>query len=220
MTASPDFVPLPSHRAFLHKYLRAVVFATDSVAGRIIEERLPGWEARDQLRPCLVLWACAAGGGDLSDAGPVAAAFELFDRFLVLHDELANDPSDTVARWGLGQSLNAGDALYALAFRSLAIEVGDPVRRIEAARLAGEAVLRAIETTGEVARNAVLTAAAMEAGAVMAGAAPTTARAFGEAGARLLTDPHGAAASLRPYASREDIGAFEDVARYIARRAA
>ena len=101
-----------------------MAFRDGSVAARIIAERLPGDSAGDPLRPGLVLWACAARSGDVDDALPVAAAFYLFDRFLVLHAELGSDTSSSVAQWGLGQSLNAGDALYALAFRALAATYG------------------------------------------------------------------------------------------------
>src|SRR5262249_35033091 len=121
MTAPGDSLPLSNHRARLAQYLSKVSFSSATVAGRIIEER-PVRHLRDPLRPALVLWACEARNGDLDDAVPVAAAFDLFDQFLLLHEQLTRD-SPTVERWGLGQSLNAGDALYALAFRSLAADV-------------------------------------------------------------------------------------------------
>jgi len=220
MTAIPDSIPLRNHRASLQEYLRSIVFAGDSVAGRIIEERLPPPVAADQIRPSLVLWACAASGGDLSDALPVGAAFDLFDRFLLLHDELANDSGDTVARWGLGQSLNAGDALYALAFRSLASDVGNAPRRLEAARFVADAVLRAIDSSGAFARSAALTAAALQAGALIGGASPDAVQAFATAGRLMAAEPDAACAALRAYASHEHLEVFEEVARYVARRAA
>ncbi len=222
MTALRDPIPLGKHRASIAGYLRGVVFPAGSVAAQIIDERLPANGAADPLRPSLVLWACAAGKGNLVDALPVAAAFDLFDRFLLLHDELANESSAaTVARWGLGQSLNAGDALYAMAFRCLASDVSEPSRRLATARLVGQAVLEAIaHGTDDARRSAVLTSAAMEAGAVIAGAPEPVVRRFVEAGVLLTTDPMAAVTVVWPYTAREDLAAFEEVARYVAQRAA
>lgn len=219
-TTPPDPIPLRDHRACLQEHLRGIVVATDSVAGRIIEERLGAQSASDRVRAGLVLWACGAAGGNVVDAVPVAAAFDLFDRFLLLHDELANDSATTVARWGLGQSLNAGDALYALAFRSLASDVSNPKPRLETARRVAEAVLRAIEAGNDDARDAALTGAALQAGAVIAGAPEEVTRAFVEAGRLLATDPQAAVARVRSCTSRNHLDAFEEVARYVARREA
>jgi geranylgeranyl diphosphate synthase type I len=181
----------------------------------------------------LLLWACVANGGDTADALPVAAAFDLFDRFMLLHDELADVSAESIARWGLGQSLNAGDALYALGFRMLASDVGDPERRLEAARIAGEAVLEAIEgrETAMEGRCA-LTGAALQAGAVIGGASGEVALAFASAGRALgmaseTTDTGGARrfaqqalALLQPHTRKEDLDAFAEVALYVARRTA
>ena len=222
MAVPVEPLPLSDYRASLAEYLRGIVFPATSVAARIIEERLPARYARDPLRPCLVIWACAAGNGEIADALPVAAAFDLFDRFLLLHDELSAEPAPLVARWGLGQSLNAGDALYALAFRTLASDVGDPKRRVLAARLVGEAVLRAIETDNDdIARNATLTGAAIEAGAIIAGASDAVSSGFARAGRLLATSPPAAVAELRSCGvSQNDLATFKEIARYVARRAA
>lgn len=221
MTAFRDPFPLSNHRASLARYLRGIVVPGRCVAGAIIAQRLPARYARDPVRPSLVLWACDAADGDLADALPVGAAFDLFDRFLLLHDELTDESAATVASWGLGQSLNAGDAFYALAFRSLASDVGNAPRRLETARLVGQAVLEAIERSGdEVARNASLTAAAMQAGVVVAGGPERIARAFAQAGRLLGKDPTAAVAAVRQCVSGNDLAAFEEVARYVARRVA
>jgi geranylgeranyl pyrophosphate synthase len=233
MTLPSRAVPLRDHRARLQQYLGGIVFSFTSVAGRIIEERLPARSTRDAVRPSLVLWACGANGGDLADALPVAAAFELFDRFMLLHDELADESAATVARWGLGQSLNAGDAFYALAFRSLASDVSDAGRRIEAAKLVGQAILGAIERSdGEEQRSAGLTAAALHAGALVAGAPERVTRVYARAGRLLgmaaLAEDAGlahriaeeAVATLRSRTNGRDLEAFEEVALYVARRTA
>lgn len=151
---------------------------------------------------------------------PVAAAFDLFDRFLMLHSELTNETATVAERWGLGQSLNAGDAFLALAFRSLADDVANPAYRLLAAQLVAQAVLEAIDENLELRRNARLTAAALCAGAVVAGGAERTARAFESAGRLLIDDPARAACALRAHVSAENLAGFEEVARYVARRAA
>jgi geranylgeranyl pyrophosphate synthase len=233
MSRLPDAVPLNHQRACLQQYLRGIVFSFTSVAGRIIQERLPGDGAGDPLRPSLVLWACGANRGDIDDALPVAAAFELFDRFMRLHDELAEESPATVVRWGLGQSLNAGDALYAVAFRCLASEVAHPRRRLDAAKLVTEAVLEAIDGGGAgIARGAALTGAALQSGAIVGGAHERMARRFGRAGrvlgmAALVDDAalaerlsNQAVAVLRGCTAAESLAAFEEVAQYVARRAA
>jgi hypothetical protein len=233
MTSLSDAIPLSAHRASLQRYLSGIEFSFNSVAGSIIAERLPVRYARDPVRPCLLLWACAANGGNIFDALPVAAAFDLFDRFMLLHDELAEVSADTTARWGLGQSLNAGDALYALAFRSLASDVGSPACRLEVARLVGEAVLEAIEDRREdMQGRCALTGAALQAGAILAGAGPEVALTFARAGRALgmageTTDAdraqryaHQSIALLQSCTRQEDLDAFAEVALYVARRAA
>jgi Polyprenyl synthetase len=221
MTSPLEAVPLSDHRASLQRYLTGIVAPFDSVAGRIIAERLPTRYARDPVRAALVLWACAAAdSGESADALPVAAAFELFDRFMLLHDELADESAETLERWGLGQSLNAGDALYALAFHSLAIEVRRPARRLEAARLAGEAVLRAIEGPPREGR-ATLTGAALRAGAVIGGAGDESAQRYERAGYVMeLGAASEAIAALTPCLRKADLATFAEVARYVAQRAA
>ncbi len=233
MTSPTAALPLDEHRANVARYLRGLDFSFEAVAGRIIAERLPPDGARDPVRPSLVLWACAANALDVTDALPVAAAFALFDRFMVLHGELADGSASTVARWGLGQSLNAGDALFALAFRTLASDVRHPRRRLRAARLVGEAVLEAIELPDDgVAAHAILTGAALQAGAIVGGADEQVAQTFARAGkligqSAVAANPalaqrlsRRAVAALRRHAAPEDLRAFEEVAVYVAQRAA
>jgi hypothetical protein len=233
MISRPAALPLSDHRARVDQYLRGIDFSFEAVAGRIILERLGLRHARDPVRPSLVLWACAAQQGEIADALPVAAAFDLFDRCMGLHGELAQRSGPAAARWGLGQSLNAGDALYAVAFRTLTSDVRNPARRLEAARVVGEAVLEALERPeGDGRASAALTGAALQAGAVVGGAGQPAVRAFARAG-RLLgkaaaTDSTAlaqrlgsqAVAVLARHTSRDDLAALEEVALYIAQRAA
>ncbi|HVA33283.1 MAG TPA: hypothetical protein VNG31_03985, partial [Candidatus Baltobacteraceae bacterium] len=195
--------PLGEHRACVREYLREIALPFESVAGEIVRERLACELEDDLLRPSLALYACSACGGDVRDALPVAASFYMFDRFVQMHDELVEDRYS--ARWGLGQSLNAGDALYALGFRTLAEGAIDAPRRLAAAGVVGRAVLEAIEgrnvdlergvpgrpdgllvkARSLRRRSAALTAAALCAGSLIAGAPEVSQRAFGRAG-RLL----------------------------------
>jgi geranylgeranyl pyrophosphate synthase len=180
----------------VREYLRGIDLPFESVAGTIVRERLATQDDEDLLRSSLVLWACAACGGDLRDALPVAASFHLFDRFVRLHDELVEG---SVEHWGLGQSLNAGDALYALAFRTLADGVVDAQRRLAVAGLVARAVLESIEgrnvdierpdsdgllpqVRSVRRRVAALSGAALGAGAVLAGANERVVRGFVRAG--------------------------------------
>lgn len=208
MAVLRDPNPLDNYHVLLKRYLRGIVLSSSTVAGRIIEERRPARHAHDPVRPSLVLWACEALGGNVADALPVGAAFDLFDRFLVLHGELTQDGAATVERWGLGQSLNAGDALYALAFRTLAADVENAPRRLQTARLVGQAVLEAIVGNDDVARGAVLTGAALESGAVIAGANGEIAQSFRRAGRILAIDPSAATAELRRWVSSEAVDAI------------
>lgn len=224
-------VSLACYRAALQEYCNGVDFPFDSVAGEIIAQRKPARYAGDSLRPLLVLWASTANGGDLTDALPIAAAFDLFDRFMLLHDELADEQAESIARWGLGQSLNAGDALYAVGFRCLANDVVDPQRRLRAAQIVAEALLAAVgarcnDRKGE----AELTGAALQAGAVVAGAPADRCQTFALAGHALgeAFECHEATSAqrsamqsaelVRQCVDHERYDEYLEAARYIARR--
>jgi geranylgeranyl diphosphate synthase type I len=74
-----------------------------------------------RVRAALCLLSCQAMGGGLKPALPAAAAIELMHSFTLLHDDIAD--RDEVRRgrpavwkrWGVGQAITAGDALFALA---------------------------------------------------------------------------------------------------------
>lgn len=218
------------HLDTVETYLRGVAFSFTSIAGRIIEERRTLPRRDCGLRPWLVIWACSANAGDERDALPVAAAFDLLDRFMALHRELAADAIQS--SWGLGQNLNAGDALCAVAFRTLASDVRNARRRLEAAKIVGTAILEAIERSDDAGENEALTAAAMEAGATVGGAVGAVARRLARAG-RVLgaalsnSDPARSQALLSEarahvvaVSAPEAARAFEEVAFHVAQRAA
>ncbi len=237
MPPVPQTAPLGEHRALILAYLRGVTLPLQSVAWTIIEERRRARNDDYMLRPNLVLWACSACGGgesELSDALPVAAAFDLFDRFMLLHDELVEEGDaengavePVIARWGLGQSLNAGDALYAMALRALAQDVCNPERRLQAASLAARAVLVAIEgRSNDVERgarrgsllsrvrsvrrrSAALTGAALESGALVAGAPHAVRREFNRAGRLLAAAAQSGDAALARRLAEKAVASIE-----------
>ena len=76
-------------------------------------------------RPALVLLACQALGGDIEKAFRTAAAFEMFQSFAVLHDDIEDNSELRRGRpcihktLGIPLSINVGDALYAKVFEML-----------------------------------------------------------------------------------------------------
>lgn len=82
-------------------------------------------KAGKRLRPVFLLLTCEAQGGDWRQALPAAAAIELLHNFTLIHDDIEDRDRTRRGRptlwaiWGEPQAINAGDALFALAYRSL-----------------------------------------------------------------------------------------------------
>ena len=170
----------------------------------------------DPLCASLVLWACDACGGNSHDALPVAAAVECLHRFSVLHDELQMEPTVSLERettssiWGLAQTLNAGDAFFALGLGLLAKDAVHGERVLDVGVALANAVLLTIDRRNRLIQSAagpyrkrrlriaydgthaMMLALSMRVGAMMAGAAPSLAETLARAG-RLL----GVAAQLQ-----------------------
>jgi geranylgeranyl diphosphate synthase type I len=85
-------------------------------------EQLP---AGKRLRPMLCLLACAEVGGDPVSALPAAAAIELLHNFSLIHDDVEDGDETRRHRptvwaiWGVPQAINAGDGMFAIAYRTL-----------------------------------------------------------------------------------------------------
>jgi geranylgeranyl diphosphate synthase type I len=107
-----------------------------------------------RIRPVLLLMANEAQGGAWQQAIPAAAAIELLHNFTLIHDDI--EDRDEVRRgrptlwtlWDVPQAINAGDALFTLAYRALlrlhtrGVTPGD---EMEAVNLFTEATLRITE---------------------------------------------------------------------------
>jgi len=78
-----------------------------------------------RLRPLLCLLACEAVGGDVRAVLPAAVAIEILHNFSLVHDDIEDNSPTRRGRpavwalWGVPQAVNVGDALFALAHRTL-----------------------------------------------------------------------------------------------------
>ena len=87
-------------------------------------------KAGKRLRPVFLLLAyeaqaCQTQNGDWQHALPAAVAIELLHNFTLIHDDIEDRDRTRRGRptlwavWGEAQAINAGDALFTLAYRSL-----------------------------------------------------------------------------------------------------
>ncbi len=86
----------------------------------------PAWyDAGKRLRPIFLLLSCQAQGGEWRAALPAAVAVELLHNFSLIHDDIEDRDATRRGRatlwafWGEAQAINAGDALFALAYKAL-----------------------------------------------------------------------------------------------------
>lgn len=164
-----------------------------------------------RIRPVLCLLCCRAAGADWENARPAAAAVELIHNFSLLHDDIQDRSPLRRGRptawsiWGEAQTINVGDAMFALAHlavQRLHAAGASDAMRLEMLRTLDEACLYLtcgqhmdidFETRGEVSieaylemvagKTASLIAASTHLGALAAGAAEDAQRhyrAFGQ----------------------------------------
>lgn len=107
-----------------------------------------------RVRAALCLMAGEAVGGERAKVLPAAAAVELVHEFSLIHDDIEDGDRERRHRptvwavWGQPQAINAGDALFALAFQALSAlaERGVTSERVlEAYRRFTRTVLRLCE---------------------------------------------------------------------------
>jgi geranylgeranyl diphosphate synthase type I len=95
------------------------------------------------IRSTLCLLSCQAVGGNKSHAIPAAAAIELVHNFSLIHDDIEDASYErhhrpTVWRiWGQSQAINAGDAMFTLAYLALV--------RLKEKGIAGEKIANCAE---------------------------------------------------------------------------
>lgn len=156
MTASPGH-PVPDLDAAIAPIMADAVAALDGSAPLLagmaryhlgdvdaaLRPVAPGTVNRGKrMRPAVALLSAGAAGGDPLAAAPVGAAIELLHNFTLIHDDVQDESPtrrhrDTVWNlWGIGQAINAGDALFAAAhlplYRIAASDALTAVRLLEA----------------------------------------------------------------------------------------
>lgn len=84
-----------------------------------------GRESGKFIRSTLCLLSCRAVGGNTLQAIPAAAAIELIHNFSLIHDDIEDASYERHHRptawrlWGQSQAINAGDAMFTLAYLAL-----------------------------------------------------------------------------------------------------
>ena len=122
----------PALRSYLHQYIPEIEREMFSFLPLQEPEGFLYGPMRDyperggkRFRPALVLLACEALGGDVSRAVRTAAAFEMFQSFAVVHDDIEDDSDFRRGKpcihklHGVPLSVNVGDALYSKVFEVL-----------------------------------------------------------------------------------------------------
>jgi len=174
-----------------------------------------GGASGKRIRPLLVLLSCGSAVPEPDGwrrALPAAAAVELLHNFSLIHDDI-QDASPTRRgrptvwkRWGIPQAINAGDAMYTLAYRALldqgavsgpeiALEAQAVLQETSLALTRGQFLDLDFETRSEVSleaywemiggKTAALLAACTELGALAAGIEEPRRTAYREFGRSL-----------------------------------
>ena len=123
-----------SYRRPVQVELRRIVETCPPALGNILRYHM-GWqdehgrlcsrESGKFIRSTLCLLSCQAVGGDTSQTVPAAAAVELIHNFSLIHDDVEDVSHERHHRptvwklWGESQAINAGDAMFTLAYLAL-----------------------------------------------------------------------------------------------------
>jgi geranylgeranyl diphosphate synthase type I len=123
-----------SYRNTVRVELKEVINSCPLALGNILRYHM-GWQD-EHGRPCnkesgkfirstLCFLSCQAMGGDTSQVIPAAAAVELIHNFSLIHDDIEDASYERHHRptvwklWGQSQAINAGDAMFTLAYLAL-----------------------------------------------------------------------------------------------------
>jgi len=125
---------LASYRDAVRVELKKVIDSCPPALGNILRYHM-GWqdehghccskESGKFIRSTLCLLSCQAVGGNTSQAIPAAAAIELIHNFSLIHDDIEDASYERHHRptvwklWGRSQAINAGDAMFTLAYLAL-----------------------------------------------------------------------------------------------------
>ncbi len=215
-SSAPSADLLTRYAEQISDYLRASALPVRSFTGQMAGYHM-GWLDRDGgsaryapgklVRPALCLWAAQACGGSIKEALAVACGIEWIHNFTLIHDDIQDGDQHRRNRetvwsiWGNAQGINAGDALHALAFRTLTQQSAHPQRHLQAIRAIADAVLVVVEGQSLdlalegnpqtsvrtylrmiASKTAALIGASCEAGAIVAGASMTQSLALQRAG--------------------------------------
>ena len=146
---SPVGTTLPDLDALIEPYVRDAVATLDGAApllAGMVRYHLGALDANlaptaqrtvdrgKRVRPAVAMLSAGAAGGDPARAAPLAAALELLHNFTLIHDDVQDESPTRRHRptvwhlWGVGQAINAGDALFAAAHLPLfrLAEIGVP----------------------------------------------------------------------------------------------
>ncbi|MDX1437750.1 MAG: polyprenyl synthetase family protein [Anaerolineales bacterium] len=96
-----------------------------------------------RVRPLIVALCAGASGGEWQASLPAGAAVELVHNFSLIHDDIEDNSPLRRGRptiwklWGVPQAINAGDAMFSLANRTILDleETASPETALEAAKL-------------------------------------------------------------------------------------
>ena len=103
-----------------------------------------------RIRPLIVLLSCTAVGGNWNHALPAATGVELLHNFSLIHDDiedgspLRHGRATLWNKWGQALAINAGDALFALAYAAIfdLYQTIPPRAAQEAVRIFNETCIR------------------------------------------------------------------------------
>jgi geranylgeranyl diphosphate synthase type I len=123
-----------SYRGTVRVELKKVIDSCPAVLRNMLRYHM-GWqdehghscsrESGKFIRSTLCLLSCQAVGGDTSQIMPAAAAVELVHNFSLIHDDIEDASNERHHRptvwklWGQSQAINAGDAMFTLAYLAL-----------------------------------------------------------------------------------------------------